>query len=157
MSLHSDCSRHPLVQGARLVRSHGCVHLVLLPSAGLIVSRFVGATLSRLEPLARRLLCCTAVPHLVQPPGTDSRCRSLSSACCWLWPVSTFHCVLGVLLMPHRCGSPATFRHSGLVSGHWRVHSLQSDRAWDRIFYLCKAVLVSSRTNSTTAKMCEVN
>ena len=87
MSLHSDCSSHPFVLGARLVKSHGYVHLVLLPPACLqlvIISRFVAARPCRTGATATQV----AVPHRVQPPGTvsRSRCRSLASVS---HPVST--------------------------------------------------------------------
>ena len=91
--------------------------------------------------------CCaaTAVPHLVQPLGTDSlsRCRSLALHILFsiLKPLSVLlalvcfclHCVHDVLLMPHRCESPAILRHSGLVSGPWRILRLQlADRVLQR-------------------------
>ena len=174
LSLHCDCSSHPFVLGARLVQSHGYVHLVLLPPAChqvVVVSRIVAARPCR-DWSQWHASCCaaTAVPHLVHPPGTDFRspCRSLASVS---QPVSTprrgvllalvcfyLHCVQNVMLTPHRCESPATLRYSGLVSGPWRILRLQpANRAWDLIFYLCKRVLTSSRTNLTTAEMCEVS
>ena len=107
LSLHCDYSSQTFVLGARLVQSHGFVHLFLLPPACLqvvVISRIVAARHCRDWSHWHAGWCAaTAVPHLVQPPGTDSRsrCRSLASVShsvstprplrrpCWLWSVST--------------------------------------------------------------------
>ena len=121
-----------------------------------------GATLSRLERLACRSLCCNC-------RATSSFALSFSCKCCTsrlnsetieasCWLCFYLHCAHDELLMPHRSGSLATLRDSGLVSGPWRILRLHpADRAWDQIFYLYKGVLASSHTDSTTAEMCEVS